>query len=51
MCDKYINIGEYGSGTRIVGIYNHYINVYKYTPLKAELILNYQMILKIVKKD
>ena len=39
------------SGVVIVGIYGHYINVYKYKPLKGGLILNYQMILKIVVKD
>ena len=34
MWDKYNNIGGHGSNTTIAGVLNHYINVYKYFPLK-----------------
>ena len=35
MWDKYINIGADGSGYTIESTLNHYINVYKYLPLKG----------------
>ena len=35
MWDKYINIGAEGSGNTIDSVLNHYINVYKYLPLKG----------------
>ena len=35
MWDKYINIGHDGSSYGIEDVSNHYINVYKYLPLKG----------------
>ena len=35
MWDKYINIGGERSNTEIECVLNHYINVYKYLPLKG----------------
>ena len=55
MWDKYMNMGESAAGENsgqvIESINSHDINAYKFLPLKGGSYIDYQKIIRIVKKD